>query len=82
MHCEVVPMKRKALWTVVGLVAIVLVVTAARADFRRGHGWCGNGLHRGGPLGHVAREQTGCNNAGWTGLAAPSRGSTTKPIAR
>jgi capsule polysaccharide export protein KpsE/RkpR len=49
-------MKRKTLWTVVGLVAIVLVVTVARADFRREHGWCGNGWHRGGPLGVVARE--------------------------
>lgn len=48
-------MKRKALWTVVGLVAIALVVTVARADFGRGHGWCGNEWHRG-PLGHVARE--------------------------
>jgi len=49
-------MKGKALWTVVGLVAIALVVTVAWADFRRGHGWCGTGLHHGGPLGHVARE--------------------------
>lgn len=49
-------MKRKALWTVVGLVAIALVVTVARADFRRGHGWFDNGWHHGGPLGHVARE--------------------------
>jgi hypothetical protein len=50
-------MKRKALWTVVGLVAVALVVvTVARADFRRGHDWCGNGWHHGGPLGHVARE--------------------------
>jgi Spy/CpxP family protein refolding chaperone len=49
-------MKRKALWTVVGLVAIVLVVTIARADFRRGHGRFDNGWHHGGPLGHVDRE--------------------------
>jgi hypothetical protein len=49
-------MKRKALWTVVGLVAIALVVSVARADFRRGHGRFDNGWHHGGPLGHVARE--------------------------
>jgi Spy/CpxP family protein refolding chaperone len=49
-------MKRKALWTVAGLVVIALAVTAARADFRRGHGWHGYGWHRGGPLGHVAHE--------------------------
>jgi capsule polysaccharide export protein KpsE/RkpR len=49
-------MKRKALWTVVGLVAIAVVVTVARADFRRGHGWCGHGWHKGGLLGLVAHE--------------------------
>jgi capsule polysaccharide export protein KpsE/RkpR len=49
-------MKRKALWTVVGFVAIALVVTVARADFRRGRGWCSHGWHQGGPLGLVERE--------------------------
>ena len=49
-------MGRKALWTVVGLAVVALGVTLARADFRRGHGWCGNGWHHGGPLGYVARE--------------------------
>lgn len=49
-------MKHKVVWTVVGLVAIALVVTVARAEFRRGHGWCGNRRHYGTPLGHVARE--------------------------
>jgi Spy/CpxP family protein refolding chaperone len=47
-------MKRKGLWTVVGLVVVAVAVTAARADFRRGHGWCRNGWHQGGR--HVARE--------------------------
>jgi Spy/CpxP family protein refolding chaperone len=49
-------MKRKALWTIAGLVVIALAVTATRADFRRGHGWRGYGWHRGGPWGHVAHE--------------------------
>lgn len=49
-------MNRKVVLTIVGLVAITLVVTVARADFRRAHGWCGNRWHYGGPLGHVARE--------------------------
>src|SRR5882757_4709515 len=49
-------MGRKALWTVVGLAVVALAVTVARADFRRGHGWCGNGWHHWGPLAHVARE--------------------------
>src|ERR1700754_1344305 len=54
-------MKRKTLWTVVGLAAIVLVVTfavvtVARADFRRGHAWCGTRWHHGNPLVHAARE--------------------------
>jgi Spy/CpxP family protein refolding chaperone len=49
-------MKRKALWTVVGLVAIALALTVARADFGRGRGWCGNEWHHGGPLGNVAGE--------------------------
>jgi hypothetical protein len=49
-------MKRKALWTVVGLVAIALVVTVARADPRKGRGWCSHGWHQGGPLGLVVRE--------------------------
>ncbi len=49
-------MKRKALWAVFGLTVVALVITVARADFRRGHGWCGNGWHHGGPLGHVGRE--------------------------
>jgi hypothetical protein len=49
-------MKRKALWAVIGLAVVALVITVARADFRRGHGWCGKGWHHGGPLGHVARE--------------------------
>ena len=43
-----VPMKRKGIWTVVGLVVVAVAVTAARADFRRGHGWCRNGWHQGG----------------------------------
>jgi hypothetical protein len=49
-------MRRKALWTVVGLAVVVLAVVVARAEFRRGHGWCSNEWHRGGPLVHVARE--------------------------
>jgi len=49
-------MKHKTFWTVVGLVAIALVVTVARVDFRRGHGWLDDRWHHGGPLGHVARE--------------------------
>jgi Spy/CpxP family protein refolding chaperone len=49
-------MKHKVVWTAVGLVAIALVVTVARAEFRRGHGWFGNRRHYGTPLGHVARE--------------------------
>src|SRR4051812_46081506 len=50
-------MGRKVRWTVVGLAVVVaLAVTVARADFRRAHGWCGNGWHHGGPLGYVARE--------------------------
>jgi hypothetical protein len=49
-------MGRKALWTVVGLTVVLLAVTVLRADFRRGHGWCGSGWHRWGPLGYVARE--------------------------
>jgi hypothetical protein len=44
-------MKRKALWTVVGLVAIAIVVTVARVDFRRSHGWFDNGWHHGGATG-------------------------------
>lgn len=49
-------MKRKAVWKVVGLVAIAFVVVAvARADFGKRHGWCENRWH-GAPLGHVARE--------------------------
>lgn len=49
-------MRRKTLWTVVGLVAIVLVVVAAGACFRRGHDWHRRGWHHGGPLSYVARE--------------------------
>jgi Spy/CpxP family protein refolding chaperone len=49
-------MKRKVLWAVAGLAVIALAVTVARADFRRGHGWCGHGWHRGGSLGFVAHE--------------------------
>ncbi len=49
-------MKRKGLWTVVGLVVVAVAITAGRADFRRAYGWCRNGWHQGGPLGHVARE--------------------------
>ena len=49
-------MGRKSLWTVVGLAVVGLAVAVAQADFRRGHGWCGNGWHRGGPLGYLARE--------------------------
>ena len=49
-------MRRKTLWVVVGLAVVALAVVVARADFRRGHGWCSNGWHRGGPLGYVARE--------------------------
>jgi len=49
-------MKRKALWTVVGLVVVALAVTGAGAGFQRGHGSCGSGWHHGGPLGYIARE--------------------------
>jgi len=49
-------MKRKGLWTVVGLVVVAVAITAGRADFRRAYGWCRNGWHQGGPLVHVARE--------------------------
>ena len=49
-------MKRKALWTVVGIVAIALVVTVVRADPRKGRGWCSHGWHQGGPLGLVECE--------------------------
>jgi len=48
-------MKRKTLWIVVVVVLVVVVAIVARAG-ARGHGWCGHGWHRGGPLGHVARE--------------------------
>lgn len=49
-------MGRKALWTVVGLAVVTVAVAVAQVDFRRGHGWCGNGWHRGGPLGYAAHE--------------------------
>jgi Spy/CpxP family protein refolding chaperone len=49
-------MKRKALWTVVGLVLVVVAVATARANFREAHGWCGQGWSHRGPLGYVARE--------------------------
>ena len=49
-------MKRKILWLLAGLVVVALGITVARAEFVRGRGWCGNGWHRGGPLGVVARE--------------------------
>lgn len=49
-------MKRKILWIVAGLVLIAVGVTAARASFGRGRGWCGHGWHHRGPLGFVARD--------------------------
>src|SRR5665213_3320715 len=49
-------MKRIALWTGFVLIVVVVVATAMRAEFRGGRGWSGHGWHRGGPLGHVARE--------------------------
>jgi hypothetical protein len=49
-------MKRKALWITVVLVLVAVAATVAGAGFRRGHEWRGHGWHRGGPLGHVARE--------------------------
>lgn len=48
-------MKHKAVWIIVGLVAIAFVATVARADFGKRNAWCGNGWH-GAPLDHVARE--------------------------
>lgn len=49
-------MKRKTFWIVIVVVVIVAGAAVARAGFRGRHGWCGPGWHRGGPLGHVARE--------------------------
>jgi len=49
-------MKRKTLWIVIVVVLVVVGAAAARAAFGGRHGWCGPGWHRGGPLGHVARE--------------------------
>lgn len=49
-------MKRKTFWIVLVVVLIVAGAAVARAGFRGRRGWCGPGWHRGGPLGHVARE--------------------------
>ncbi|MDW5264276.1 MULTISPECIES: Spy/CpxP family protein refolding chaperone [Acidobacteriaceae] len=49
-------MKRKTFWIVIVVVVIVASAALARAAFKGGRGWCGPGWHRGGPLGHVARE--------------------------
>jgi len=49
-------MKQKFIWGIVGLAVVAIAITVARADFRRGYGWCGHGWHHGGPLSHVARE--------------------------
>jgi len=49
-------MKRTTLWIAIGIAVVAVTVIAARADLRGGHGWCGRGWHRGGPLGYVAHE--------------------------
>ena len=49
-------MKRKVFWTVAGLIAIALVVTVARANFRRAHVGFNRSWHHGRPLKYVARE--------------------------
>ena len=49
-------MNRKTLWIAVILASVLVAATVARAGFRGGHRWCDHGWHRGGPLGHVARE--------------------------
>lgn len=49
-------MKRKTVWIVVVVVLVLVGAAVARAGFGGRRGWCGPGWHRGGPLGHVARE--------------------------
>ena len=48
-------MKRITLWTVVGLAVVAITAAATRADFRRGHGWCGGRWHFG-PMGYISHE--------------------------